>query len=107
MVLLPTLVDKQFPDGSFNVPQIGGLPHEGGAVTEGGKELLVVTVEIVEEVFIRVEFEVRTTDFHRDDLGIRQGWSKSTSSDWIFFFHSFVSFDYQTINGNDKTVSVH
>jgi transposase-like protein len=40
-------------------------------------------------------------------LFIRQRWRETASSDWTMFFHRFVSFDYQTINSNDKTVSVH
>jgi hypothetical protein len=104
---LSTLLNEQLPDGSFNLPQIGRLTNKGGAVTEGGKEVLVVTVKILKEVFIRLEFEVSTTDFHRDDFFIRECWRKSTSSDSIVFFHSFVSCDYQTIHSNDKTVSVH
>jgi hypothetical protein len=67
----------------------------------------IVAVKIVKEVFIRLEFEICSTDFQRDDLFIRQRWWKPTTPECVSCFHSFVSFDYQTINGNDKTVSVH
>lgn len=58
---LSASLDDQLPDFGFDLPQIGGLAHERRAVTERGKEMAIVAVKIVEEVFIQMVFEIRAT----------------------------------------------
>src|SRR5205085_11867371 len=65
---LPALLDYQSPDFGFDLPQIGCLAHERGAVTQSRKEMSVVALKIVKEVFIQMVFEISAADFHRDDL---------------------------------------
>ena len=51
-----------------------------------------------------MEFEICAADFHRDDLLIRERGRKAAASDGVVFFDQLVVFDYQTVNGNDKSV---
>jgi len=106
-LLLPAARHKQAPDFGLDLPQISRLSHKGRTLSQIGKEMPVVAVKIVEEVFISGVLEIFATQFHRDDLFIRQCWSETAAPDGVSFFHSFVSFDYQTINANDKTISIH
>jgi hypothetical protein len=48
--------------------------------------MAVMTAKIVEEVFILMEFEICTTEFHRDDLFVSQSRSKTAASEPILFF---------------------
>jgi len=50
------------------------------------KEMLVVSVKIVKEVFILMKFEVSTTDFYCDDLFIGECRCETTATDFVSFF---------------------
>jgi len=86
MRILSAVRDYEVPDSGFDLPQIGGLSDECGAVTQIGKEVLVMAVKIVKEVFIQMMFEISAADFHRDDLFVSQCGSEAAASDGILSF---------------------
>jgi hypothetical protein len=59
-------------NGRRGLPQIRGLPHEQTPVAQVRKPGGVMLSEIVEQVFVRVQFEVLATDFQGDDFFVRQ-----------------------------------
>jgi hypothetical protein len=106
-LLLPALDDENAPDFGFDLPQVSGLSNKRRSVFEVWEEMAVVALKIVKEVFIQMVFEICPTDFHRDDLLVGQSRWETTTTDFVSLFHGFVGFDYQTIDGNDKSISIH
>ena len=58
--------------GRLRLPQVRGLPHEQAPVTQTRKPGWIMLPKIVEQVFVRVQFEVLATDFQGDDFFIGQ-----------------------------------
>ncbi len=99
-------LNNQVPDGSFHLPQVSGLADKRWAVTQSRKEVTIVAVEVGERVFVSVEYEGCAAEFHHDDLLIAQGGREAAAPDGVSFCDHRVVFNYQTVDGSDKSVSI-
>jgi hypothetical protein len=63
--------------GGFELPETGRLADKEAARRECGKKVVIVVRKGGKEVFVGVDVEVAAIDFHGDDLGVTQLWSKA------------------------------
>lgn len=66
--------EQPLPQAFFDGPQIGGLPHKGGAVQvlKGRKERVVMALEVRKQLFILGQPQVRTNDCYGNHLALAQ-----------------------------------
>jgi hypothetical protein len=91
----------------FDLPQVGSLTHEARALRQCGKEMAIMGAKVSEEVFIGRELEIFAANLHRDDLFVGQFRGKAAPSYPLLPNNLGVLLDYQTVNGNDKSIAIH
>jgi hypothetical protein len=94
-------------NGGFDLPQVGRLADKQGAVLQGREKVAIVSLEVVVQILIGVQLQVFATDFHRDDLLIRQRRCKPAPPEFEWSADDTILFHYQTIDGYDKSISIH
>jgi hypothetical protein len=59
---------KRFWNAVLTCHKFARLAHKPGTLGQFWKEMTVMGVEISKNIFVAAQFEVFTTDFHRDDF---------------------------------------
>jgi hypothetical protein len=86
---------------------MGRLPDKQAALRARGKEMPGRLRKVVEEVFIRLLFEVLAADFHGNDLGVAQFRGKAGVADAVDGTSLCELVVYQTIDSDDKSIAIH
>src|SRR5689334_4986443 len=104
---LPARLDQALLQARLELPEVGRLAHEQRPITQFRKEVLIMTPKVVVEVRILSQFPVFATDFHRDDFSVGQFWRKAASSQRSSGSERIQVRNYQTVNGDDKSIAIH
>jgi hypothetical protein len=93
------------PEEFLEMPEVGGLAGEGGAMDlpKGGEPLCVVPSEVAIECLVGVEPQELPYDLYGEDLRVGKLWGGAA----LAYTPSFELIVYQTEDGHDEGAKIH
>jgi hypothetical protein len=98
--------EKLLPEVVFELPEVGCLPSEGGAMDlpEGGEPLCVVSSEVAIEGLVGVETEELSDDLYGEDLRVGELGGRAALTEAAPSFELVI---YQAEDGHNEGAKIH
>ncbi len=104
--IMRDLGQELLPEALLDLPEVGRLPGQGGAIYphQVREEVNVVAPEVGEELRILVESQELTDDLYGEHFGVAQRWGGSTLSEAPEVSDAVVD---EAEDGDDEGVKIH